>query len=69
MALKTQDATIDLTEAPMDGLLRRMFETVVTTGQLTVVTAQGRRYRFGDGTPPEVAIRFTSPGWQQGNRR
>lgn len=48
----------------MDRLLRRVLDTIVRTGALSVTTASGRRLTFGDGSAPTVAVRFTSPGWQ-----
>ncbi len=38
----------------LDMLLKR----AVTSGDLEVVDWRGRRYRYGDGTPPHVAIRI-----------
>ena len=48
----------------MDALVRRAFAALVRTGSLTVTTASGQRFVFGDGSEPEVAIRFTSRWWQ-----
>jgi len=39
-------------------LLEKILRRVVVNGNLRVVDATGSQYRFGDGTGPEVAIRF-----------
>lgn len=48
----------------MDTLIRRAFSALIDTGSLTVTTASGRKLRFGNGSKPEVAVRFTSRRWQ-----
>jgi len=40
----------------MNPLLRQLLERVVKTGDFTVTDAQGRRYRFGDGTGAPLGI-------------
>jgi cyclopropane-fatty-acyl-phospholipid synthase len=48
----------------MDWLLRLALAHV-TKGNLQVMTASGRTLRFGDGTGPQVAVRFTSAAAQR----
>ncbi len=38
-----------------------VLETIMRKGSLAVIDAGGRRWTFGDGTPPTSAIRLTSP--------
>jgi cyclopropane-fatty-acyl-phospholipid synthase len=47
-------------EAAVDRLLRVALERFVQSGKLRVTTAGGATFALGDGTGPEVAIRFTS---------
>ncbi|MDE2376292.1 cyclopropane-fatty-acyl-phospholipid synthase family protein [Bradyrhizobium sp.] len=44
----------------MDRLLRRFLSQFIRRGSLTVTTASGARFTFGDGTGREVAVRFTT---------
>ncbi len=43
----------------MDQLLSIFLKRFIRHGSLTVTTASGRRYTFGDGNGPPVAVRFT----------
>jgi cyclopropane-fatty-acyl-phospholipid synthase len=47
-------------ETVLDWLLSMFLRRFVRQGALTVTTAAGRRYTFGDGSGPPVALRFTS---------
>lgn len=49
----------------MERLLARALSKVVRTGDLTVKLASGVARRFGDGSGPPLALRFTSPQWQR----
>jgi cyclopropane-fatty-acyl-phospholipid synthase len=42
-------------------LLARLLDRLVTGGTLRLTDAHGRRYQFGDGTPPRVAMRLMDP--------
>ena len=48
----------------MERLLARASSKVVRTGDLTITLASGETRRFGDGSGPPFAIRFTSAKWQ-----
>ncbi len=39
-------------------LLTRMLDRLIRTGSLTMIDADGRQHRFGDGTLPKVTIRL-----------
>ncbi len=43
----------------MDQLLSIFLKRFIRHGSLTVITASGKRYMFGDGSGPPVAVRFT----------
>ena len=43
----------------MDWLLAIFLRRYIRQGSLTVTTAAGRTYTFGDGSGPPVAVRFT----------
>jgi cyclopropane-fatty-acyl-phospholipid synthase len=45
----------------MERVLAAVLSRLVTSGALTVVTASGAKYEFGDGTGPEVRVRFADP--------
>ena len=45
-------------------LLDLAFKRAVRHGSLEMTTAGGRRFTFGDGTEPEVSIRFTDAAAQ-----
>src|SRR5262249_19527228 len=47
-------------EAAVDRLLRVALERFVQTGKLRVTTAGGSAFVLGDGTGPEVSVRFTT---------
>jgi cyclopropane-fatty-acyl-phospholipid synthase len=49
----------------MERLLARASSKVVRTGVLTITLASGETRRFGDGSGPRLAIRFTSEKWQR----
>ncbi len=42
-------------------LMTRLLERVVQTGDLTMIDAQGRAHRFGDGTAPAMTVRVDDP--------
>jgi cyclopropane-fatty-acyl-phospholipid synthase len=44
----------------LDWLLAAFLRRFIRNGSLTVTTAAGRTYTFGDGSGPPVAVRFTS---------
>src|SRR5438270_10425461 len=44
----------------MDWLLRTILKKSIRTGNLRVTTARGSSFALGNGTGPEVAIRFTT---------
>ena len=44
----------------VDWLLKILLSRFIRRGSLTVTTAAGNSYTFGDGTGPPVAVRFTS---------
>ena len=44
----------------MDWLLSIFLKRFIRQGSFTVTTAAGKRYTFGDGTGPAVAVRFTT---------
>src|SRR5438067_11266886 len=50
----------------MDRLLLTILSKSIRTGNLRVTTARGSSVTLGDGTGPEVAIRFTSPAAEGG---
>ena len=47
-------------------LLDRLLRRIVRTGNLTLIDAQGRRYRYGDGAGPPVQVRIADKwlGWR-----
>jgi len=45
-------------------ILKTAFERAVRRGNLDMVTAGGERFTFGDGTAPQVSIRFTDAAAQ-----
>jgi cyclopropane-fatty-acyl-phospholipid synthase len=47
-------------EAAVDRLLNIILRRLIRHGSLTVTTATGRVYTFGDGTDAPVAVRFTT---------
>ena len=47
-------------EATLHRLLPMLLDQLIRRGALTVTTAAGRTYTFGDGTGPTAAVRFTS---------
>lgn len=47
-------------EATVERLLRLFLSRFVRRGSITVTTAAGNTYTFGDGSGPPVAIRFTT---------
>ncbi|HXX04413.1 MAG TPA: cyclopropane-fatty-acyl-phospholipid synthase family protein [Xanthobacteraceae bacterium] len=49
----------------MDWLLSLFLRRFIRHGCLTVTTASGKRYTFGDGSGPPVAVRFTSANAQR----
>lgn len=49
----------------MERLLSKVFSQLVQRGSLTVVTARGREWTFGDGTGEEVRVRFLDPAAQR----
>jgi cyclopropane-fatty-acyl-phospholipid synthase len=48
--------------AAMDKVLNAFLSRIVSRGSLTVVTSSGAELVFGDGTGPEVRVRFADPG-------
>ena len=44
----------------MDQLLSLFLRRFVRRGSLTVTTAAGRQFKFGDGSGPPIAVRFTT---------
>ena len=44
----------------MDWLLATFLRRYIRQGTLTVTTAKGRTFSFGDGSGPAVAVRFTT---------
>jgi len=50
----------------VDRLLFILLRRFIRYGSLTVTTAAGARYTFGDGKGPPLAVRFTSPSAQRG---
>jgi cyclopropane-fatty-acyl-phospholipid synthase len=50
----------------LDWLLATFLRRFIHNGSLTVTTAAGRTYTFGDGSGPPVAVRFTSAKAQRG---
>jgi cyclopropane-fatty-acyl-phospholipid synthase len=50
----------------LDWLLATFLRRFIRNGSLTVTTAAGRTYTFGDGSGPPVAVRFTSAKAQRG---
>jgi len=61
---ETAGMTAPAGAAIMDWLLRLVLAHV-TEGNLQVTTASGRTLTFGDGTGPQVAVRFTSAAAQR----
>jgi cyclopropane-fatty-acyl-phospholipid synthase len=49
----------------MDRLLQLAFKPFFRRGNLTVASAHGSVFTFGDGSGPRVAVRFTSPDAQR----
>jgi len=49
----------------LDWLLSLFLRRFIRHGCLTVTTASGKRYTFGDGSGPPVAVRFTSANAQR----
>ena len=49
----------------LDRLLSMFLKRFVRKGLLTVTTASGNRYTFGDGSGPPVAVRFTDAAAQR----
>jgi cyclopropane-fatty-acyl-phospholipid synthase len=47
-------------ETALDRLLSLFLRRFIRHGNLTVTTAAGNRYTFGDGSGPAVAVRFTT---------
>ena len=47
-------------DASLDWLLATFLRRFIRNGSLTVTTAAGKTYTFGDGSGPPVAVRFTS---------
>jgi cyclopropane-fatty-acyl-phospholipid synthase len=47
-------------EAALDWLLSIFLRRFIRRGSLAVTTAAGNRFTFGDGSGPELAVRFTS---------
>jgi cyclopropane-fatty-acyl-phospholipid synthase len=52
-------------EATVDGMLVAFLRRFIRRGCLTVTTAAGKKYSFGDGSGPPVAIRFTRASAQR----
>jgi cyclopropane-fatty-acyl-phospholipid synthase len=52
-------------EATVDGMLVAFLRRFIRRGCLTVTTAAGKSYSFGDGSGPPVAIRFTRASAQR----
>jgi cyclopropane-fatty-acyl-phospholipid synthase len=46
----------------MEKVLTAVLSGLVQRGALTIVSARGREYTFGDGTGEEVRVRFADPG-------
>jgi cyclopropane-fatty-acyl-phospholipid synthase len=51
-------ASLEWVEAALDWLLSTFLRRFIRHGSLTVTTAAGNRYTFGDGTAPQAAVRF-----------
>ncbi len=49
----------------MDRLLSFFMRRFIRQGSFTVITASGKRYTFGDGSGPPVAVRFTDAAAQR----
>ena len=49
----------------MDRLLRFVMSQFIRRGNLRVISARGRMFRFGDGTGAPISVRFTSPAAQR----
>jgi cyclopropane-fatty-acyl-phospholipid synthase len=47
-------------EAAVDRLLTNFLDRFIRRGSFTVTTARGKSYTFGDGSDPQVAVRFTT---------
>jgi len=47
-------------EGTVDQLLALFLRRFIRQGSLTIITASGKRYTFGDGTGPPVTVRFTN---------
>ena len=52
-------------EATLHRLLPMLLDQLIRRGALTVTTAAGKTYTFGDGTGPAAAVRFTSAAAQR----
>jgi cyclopropane-fatty-acyl-phospholipid synthase len=52
-------------EMPMAMLLESMMRHAIRRGSLDVITHDGKRFRTGDGTGPDLAIRFTDAAAQR----
>jgi len=52
-------------ETTVHRLLPMLLDPLIRRGALTVTTAAGRTYTFGDGTGPAAAVRFTSAAAQR----
>jgi cyclopropane-fatty-acyl-phospholipid synthase len=50
---------------PMEWVLRTALATLVRRGKLSVTTARGSTFTFGDGTGEPVAVRFTTSAAQR----
>ncbi|MEI9901750.1 MAG: cyclopropane-fatty-acyl-phospholipid synthase family protein [Hyphomicrobium sp.] len=50
----------------MEKVLTAVLSELVRRGSLTILTARGREYTFGDGTGEEVRIRFLDRGAERG---
>ncbi len=46
----------------MERVLTSVLAGLVQRGALTIVTARGREYTFGDGTGEEIRVRFMDAG-------
>jgi cyclopropane-fatty-acyl-phospholipid synthase len=52
-------------EAGVERLLELFLQRYIRRGSLKVTTAAGNTYKFGDGSGPPVAVRFTTAGAQR----
>jgi len=46
----------------MSALISRVISQLVAVGDVTVEFADGRKVRYGDGTGPQIGLRFADPG-------